>query len=140
MKQIKNCSLFVLAAILVCAGIISGANAWAAMTNPCVQDIAKYCPDAKPGQATIQCLETNENNLTPECRAYEMKLHGKKGEMKEQVAEQQKFRRDCADDILLFCKDVDLSKTGYIGCLNMHDKELSAPCARSVRQIKATKE
>jgi hypothetical protein len=140
MKGINTCSLFILSALLVCAGIMAGTDAWAAATNPCAGDIAKYCPDVKPGAATVQCLEINENKLTPECRAYEIKMHGKRGEMREQVDEQQKFRRVCANDIELFCKDADLTKVGIMGCLEMHDKVLSAPCAAGIKEMKTRKE
>jgi hypothetical protein len=124
----------------MCAGLFLGANAFAAETNPCTDDIGKFCPTVKPGAETIQCLEMHENGLTDACRAYEAKLHGKRGEMKEQVQEQKTFRAACGNDMVKFCNDADPADGGIVKCLDSHGKDLSGSCADNLKAMKKEKE
>jgi hypothetical protein len=140
MKQIQIYPLSLLSAGLLCAGLLFGTQAFSAEANPCATDLAKFCPDAKPGSETIGCLEMNESQLTEACRAYEIKMHGKRGEMKEEVQEQKMFRKACGNDMVVLCKDADPMPGGMMRCLNNHEKELSTPCADHMKEMKVSKE
>ena len=114
---------------------------YAAGTDPCAEDISKFCPGAKPGDGTImECLEKHENELTEACRMHEAKIHNKRGERKEIVQEQIKFRQACGGDMSKFCGDAKPGSGEIVKCLNEHEKELSSPCSDSLKTMKSTKE
>ncbi len=140
MKQIKMCFSAALSAGLLCVGLILGTNAYAVEVDPCVEDISKFCQNINPGVATIQCLESHESELTDACRAYEEKAHGRRGEIKERVQEQNMFRQACGTDMAQFCKYSDPASGGIMGCLKKHDKELSLPCVERLKAMESGKE
>ena len=65
MKQMKRVNFAIMAAGLLCLGLIFGADASAADKNACSEDIAKFCQNIEPGMvALMDCLEKHENELT----------------------------------------------------------------------------
>jgi hypothetical protein len=140
MKQIKTYFLAALLPSLLCAGLIIGTNAYAAAIDPCAEDISKFCQNIKPGLDTIQCLELHESELTEACRISEAKTHGRRGEMLERVQKEKMFRQACGQEIVLFCKNAGPADGGIMGCLNKHEKELSIPCAKSLKSMNTGKE
>ena len=140
MRQAETFFLSTLSMVLFCIGLILAANAYAAEGDPCAEDISKFCRNINPGAATIQCLESHESELTDACRAYEVKLHGRRGEVSERVQEQNMFRRACGRDMTLFCTNADPANGGMMGCLNKHEKELSPPCVERLKAMESGKE
>ena len=140
MSQIKTHFSSVMSVGLLFAGLILGTNAFAAAIDPCAEDISKFCQNIKPGLDTIQCLESHESELTEACRTFESKTSGRRGEMLEQVQKEKMFRQACAKEIVLFCKNAGPADGGIMGCLNNHEKELSRPCAESLKSMNTEKE
>lgn len=135
-----NCLTMLTIALLV-SGLVPGKDAFSAETNPCAEDIAKFCADLKPGgAAVIGCLEKHESGLSDACRAHEAKMHGKRAEKKELVKELIDFHQACRGDISRLCSDVKQESEQMINCLNQHEKDLSLPCVEMMKSMKTNKE
>lgn len=136
MKQMKRVTLAIMAAGLLCTGLIFGTDAFAADKNACSEDIAKFCQNIKPGMiALMDCLEKHENELTKACKAHETILERGKSERRELVKERNRFRRACLNDMAKFCSDANPTRGGMIKCLNDHEKEISASCSKSIKMM-----
>jgi hypothetical protein len=136
MKQMKRVNIALMAACLLCLGLIFGAYASAADKDACSGDIAKFCQNIEPGMiALMDCLEKHENELTGACKAYEAKMEKGKAEKREIVRERMKFRQACVNDMSKFCSDANPMQGGMIKCLNDHDKEISASCSASIKMM-----
>ena len=136
MKQMKRITLAIMAAGLLCTGIISGTAASAADRSACSEDIAKFCQNIEPGIiALMDCLEKHESELTSACKAYEAKMEKGKAERREIVRERMNFRQACMNDMSKFCSDANPMQGGMIKCLNDHDKEISASCSASIKML-----
>jgi len=134
MKQMKRVTLAIMAAGLLCAGLIFGTDASAADKNACSEDITKFCQNIEPGMiALMDCLEKHENELSGACKEYEATMGGRKAERREQVREKMKFRQACLNDMAKFCNDANPTQGGMLKCLNDHEKEISVPCSESIK-------
>jgi hypothetical protein len=128
MSLMEKFSFVVIAACILCLAA-AGSKVCAGDMNPCSKEIAKFCKNIKPGSnEIIGCLEAHEADLSPECRAYEMKMEGPKGEKKEIAKIKMRFRQDCKADLVKFCKDVDPADSGLVKCIYRFEKEVSASC------------
>jgi hypothetical protein len=136
MKQIKRVNLAIMAAALLCVGLLFGADASAADKNACSEDIAKFCQNIEPGMiAVMDCLEKHENELTSACKEHEATMGGGKIERREQVREGIKFRQACLNDMAKFCNDANPTQGGMLKCLNDHEKEISVSCSESTKTM-----
>jgi hypothetical protein len=136
MKQTKRVDLAIMAAGLLCAGLIFGTDASAADKTSCSEDIAKFCQNIEPGMiALMDCLEKHENELTGACKEYEATMGGGKVERREQVREKIKFRQACLTDMAKFCNDANPMQGGMLKCLNDHEKEISFSCSESIKAM-----
>ncbi|MDX2222964.1 MAG: cysteine rich repeat-containing protein [Rhodospirillaceae bacterium] len=52
------------------------ANHNPAMRGACAADLEKFCADAKPGQATMQCLMKNRDNASDGCKQAMANMRG----------------------------------------------------------------
>jgi hypothetical protein len=136
MKKMKRITLAIMAAGLLCAGLIFGIDATAADKTACSEDIAKFCQNIEPGMvALMDCLEKHENELTDACKEYEAKMGGGKAERRELVREKKRFRQACLNDMAKFCNDANPTQGGMIKCLKDHEKEISASCSESIKMM-----
>ena len=123
---------------LLCLGLMAGTHASAANKNPCAKEIAKYCKKVQKDRvALLGCLEQHESELSDACKAYEAKLEGKKGEMREEAKIKMRFQRDCSADIKKFCQNVDPAQEGLVKCVNEHKNDLSTSCSNWIKADKA---
>jgi len=123
---------------ILCLVVTFGSASQAATRNPCEKDIATFCKNVKPeNQGILKCLEQHERELSQECRDYEVKMEGLKGERRELAKGKMRFRQDCKADINKFCKDADLQPGGIGKCIYEHENAVSASCKA---WIKADKE
>jgi hypothetical protein len=135
MKQTKRMNLAIMAAGLLCAGLIFGTDASAA-ENACSEDIAKFCQNIEPGRiALMDCLEKHESELTAACKAQEAGMEGKRTERMETARQAIKFRQACQNDMVQFCNDANPGPGGMLKCLNDHNKEISASCSESMKMM-----
>ncbi len=136
----KDKRIFLAAWIIALAfvGLIFNADASAAdkNKNPCSEDIAKFCKDAKSDSRSIlQCLQEHENELSDACKAHKAKMGSKKLETREEIRATGRFRQACKEDIIKLCKDANPAGGGIIKCLKEHEKELSGPCGESLKAV-----
>jgi hypothetical protein len=135
MKRTKRMNLAIMAAGLLCAGLIFGTNASAA-ENACSEDIAKFCQNIEPGRtALLDCLEQHENELTAACKAQEATMEGRRTERMETARQAIKFRQACQNDMARFCTDANPAQGGMLKCLNDHEKEISVSCSESMKMM-----
>jgi hypothetical protein len=129
MAQITRICLIVLAAGLLCSGLITGGRASGADKNACSDDIAKFCKNVQADPiATLGCLEEHESELSDACKEYEVQMEGRRGERREIAKTKMKFHYDCGADIAKFCKDVNPMQQGFVKCINDHKADLSPSC------------
>jgi hypothetical protein len=136
MTRMNRVGLAILAAGLLCVGLMFGPEASAADKNACSDDIAKFCPNIKPGAAAAMgCLEAHESELSSVCKEYEASMGGKRAERREQIRETAQFRQACLSDMGKFCNDASPTQGGMLKCLNDHEKELTGPCRESMKRM-----
>ncbi len=136
MKKMKRVTLAVMAAGLLCVGLIPGTAVSAADRNACSADIAKFCTNIKPGVIPLmECLEKHENELSGECKAFEETMGGRGAERGEKVREKVKFRQACMNDMTKFCKEANPTQGGMLKCLNDNTKKISASCRGSIKEL-----
>ena len=136
MTQMNRVLFAILAAGLLCVGLMFGPVASAADKNACSDDIVKFCQNIKPGAvALMECLETHESELSGACKEYEATLGGKRVEKREQVREMAQFRQVCRSDMGKFCNEASPTQGGMLTCLKDHEKDISVPCSESMKRI-----
>lgn len=121
---------------MIFLGLYYSPDVMAANNNPCSDDIALFCKDSKRSPASLMdCLERNESKLSPACKEYEVKMGGKKHEVRESMRDRIRFRQNCAADVEKFCKNAEPGQGAVAKCLNEHKNEVSAPCSASMNEI-----
>jgi len=126
-----------LAICLICPVVTAGLCASAAEENPCREDIAKFCGDVTPGKgAIISCLERHEDELSDACREYEARLHGRRGERREDRMRLARIQGACKDEVLRVCSGVRPASVPLVECLESHRDELSEECLKGLDRLK----
>ena len=82
----------------------------------------KLCPDLGTGMAHSSCVREHLDQLSDECRAYFLRTHERRGEM-----------RGCRADAEKFCKGVQRGEGRILRCLEPHRAELTPACASEIR-------
>lgn len=110
-----------LTVLALCAtGIPSGTAT--AQQRPCLEDIKKFCPNAKPGgPETRKCLQDNLDKLSDACRQRVSAVRGRRQGYPARF-------RGCEGDLDKFCKEVLPGAGRLIKCLREHENDLSAEC------------
>ena len=140
MKRINRIYPAIVITGLICLAMMLGADAYAVDKNPCSEDIAKFCKNIKFGTpAMMDCLESNEDQLSAACKEYETTLGGKRVEKREQIRIQVEMRQACRGDVAKFCKDADPRQGGIAKCLKEHTNEISATCREKMRMADVEK-
>jgi hypothetical protein len=140
MKQIHSIYPTILITGFICLAMMLSTDVSAADKNPCSEDIIKFCGNIKQGTpAMMECLESNENQLSAACKEYEAKMGGKRTEMMERNRDEAKIKQACKYDVAKFCKDVNPSQGGVAKCLKEHAAGLSAACRKSIRAAEVEK-
>ena len=116
-----------LAALLAGAVLSGGALAQA---PSCKADLAKFCPDAKPGGGKVAaCLKTNAAQLSPSCKE-------RVAQMKEALKEVQAA---CEEDIHFLCAGIEPGGGRIAACLKQSANEVSPGCKARIAEAKAGK-
>lgn len=91
--------------------------------GPCRGDVEKYCKDVDPGQGRIiECLKSNQSNLTQECQAH---VEQQKAKMKSNIKD---IAEACQSDREKFCADIQGGKGRIMKCLKSNRDQLSEAC------------
>jgi hypothetical protein len=97
----------------------------------CKADLAKFCPQAKPGGGQIAaCLKQNAAQLSPSCKE-------RVAQMKEILKE---VHQACEEDIHFLCAGIQPGGGRIAACLKQSTSEVSPGCkARIAAAKKANK-
>jgi hypothetical protein len=101
---------------------VVSASPCAAQQRPCMDDLKKFCPDAKPGTPdALKCLQSHEGQLSDAC-----KTRMERG--KARMEKGSKTREACKGDVEKLCKDAPRGGGKVRECLQQHQADLSADC------------
>lgn len=96
----------------------------------CKADLAKFCPQAKPGSGQIvACLKTNAAQLSESCK---MRVEEMKAVLKE-------VDQACEEDIYQFCPGIKPGGGRIAACLKPVAASLTPACTASLEKAKAMK-
>jgi Cysteine rich repeat len=113
----------------LCAALAASGGAFAQAAS-CKADLAKFCPQAKPGGGQIAaCLKTNMARLSPSCKA-------RVGQMQELLKE---VHQACEEDIHFLCDGIQPGGGRIAACLKQSESEVSAGCKARIAAAKAAK-
>jgi len=107
--------------------LLSLAFASSALAAPsCKADVAKLCPEVKPGGGRIaQCLKQNEAQVSAPC----------KERIKMVAAQLKEVKEACADDLQQYCASVKPGGGRIAQCLKEHKDKLSAECKKEIGEL-----
>jgi hypothetical protein len=119
----------VTAGAALCAGLALSGGALAQAPS-CKADLAKFCPQAKPGGGQIAaCLKQNAAQLSASC--------------KERVAQMKQILKEvhqaCEEDIHFLCAGIQPGGGRIAACLKQSESEVSAGCKARIAAAKAAK-
>ena len=96
----------------------------------CKADLAKFCPQAKPGGGQIEaCLKQNSAQLSPSCKT-------RVAQMKEILKE---VHQACAEDIHFLCAGIRPGGGRIAACLKQNAAEVSPGCKARIAEAKGMK-
>ena len=107
--------------------LLSLAFASSALAAPsCKADVAKLCPEVKPGGGRIaQCLKQNEAQVSAPC----------KERIKMVAAQLKEVKEACADDLQQYCATVKPGDGRIAQCLREHKDKLSPECKKEIGEL-----
>ncbi|HUL94201.1 MAG TPA: cysteine rich repeat-containing protein [Burkholderiales bacterium] len=112
------------------AALIAAPLAAFAQAASCKADLAKFCPQAKPGGGQIAaCLKTNAAQLSPSCKA-------RVGQMQELLKE---VHQACEEDIHFLCDGIQPGGGRIAACLKQSESEVSPGCKARIAAAKVAK-
>ena len=115
-------------AALSAALLLSGSAL--AQAPSCKADLAKFCPQAKPGGGQIAaCLKQNAKQLSGPCQK-------RVAQMKEALKE---VGKACEEDIHFLCEGIRPGGGRIAACLKQSASEVSAGCKAQIAAAKAAK-
>lgn len=111
---------------VLCVGVVLYESA-IAQAPSCKADLAKFCPQAKPGGGQVAaCLKTNMAQLSPSCKA----------RMQELLKE---VHQACEEDIHFLCDGIQPGGGRIAACLKQSAGEVSAGCKARIADVKQQK-
>jgi hypothetical protein len=129
MKLDRGTMRRIAAAALICAGFAT-AGGTNAQEPSCKADLAKFCPQAKPGGGqVVACLKQNGAQLSPSCQA-------RVAQMKEILAE---VHQACEEDIHFLCAGIQPGGGRIAACLKQSAAEVSPGCKARLAEAKGAK-
>jgi hypothetical protein len=119
----------IITAALLYLGLAASGGALAQDAS-CKADIAKFCPQAKPGGGQVAaCLKTNAAQLSPACKA-------RVGQIRDALKE---VGQACEEDIHFLCDGIQPGGGRIAACLKKWESEVSPGCKARIAAAKAAK-
>ena len=116
-------------AAALCAGMALSGNVLAQAPG-CKADLAKFCPQAKPGGGQVAaCLKKNSAQLSAPCKQ-------RVGQMRQILKEVQKA---CEEDVHFLCDGVQPGGGRIAACLKQSESEVSEGCKARIAEAKKQK-
>jgi len=116
----------VTAGAALCLGVALCGSALAQAPS-CKADLAKFCPQAKPGGGQVAaCLKANMAQLSPSCKA-------RAAQMQEVLKE---VNQACEEDIHFLCDGIQPGGGRIAACLKQSAGEMSPSCKARIAAAK----
>ena len=129
MKSMQPALARLAAGAALCAGLALSGGALAQAPS-CKADLAKFCPQAKPGGGQVAaCLKQNMAQLSPSCKA-------RAAQMQDVLKE---VHQACEEDIHFLCDGIQPGGGRIAACLKQSAGEVSAVCKARIAEAKAAK-
>ncbi len=129
MKSMQSVLARLAAGAALCTGLTASGGALAQAPS-CKADLAKFCPQAKPGGGQVAaCLKQNAAQLSAPCKE-------RVGQMKELLKE---VHQACEEDIHFLCAGIQPGGGRIAACLKQSESEVSAGCKAQIAAAKAAK-
>ena len=129
MKPMQSAFARLAAGAALFAGLALSGGALA-QASSCKADLAKFCPQAKPGGGQVAaCLKQNMAQLSAPCKE-------RVGQMKELLKE---VHQACEEDIHFLCAGIQPGGGRIAACLKQSESEVSAGCKAQIAAAKAAK-
>ncbi len=117
--------------ITICFLLTSAALVCAAVSNPCAEDINKFCANTQSsGVSEGECLARHEPQLSDACREHQASSAGARARKQESVRQLRAMREACKHDVATYCSKAEPG--GIERCLKSHRAELSPACREGV--------
>jgi hypothetical protein len=117
------------AGVVLCVGVALSGSALAQAPS-CKADLAKFCPQAKPGGGQVAaCLKTNLAQLSPSCKA-------RAAQMQDLLKE---VHQACEEDIHFLCDGIQPGGGRIAACLKQSAGEVSAGCKARIAEARQQK-
>ncbi len=111
--------------LVIAATVFAATGPVLAKDNACKAEIAKLCPDMKPGDGKYgQCLVDHQNDFSSQCKKYADAAAARKNDLKDLPS--------CINDAERLCPGTTLGITRLTKCLRAHQGKLSVDCKREV--------
>lgn len=112
-----------------------------ALKAACESDVTKLCSSSSQGKGPVDCLKSNLDQLSSECKTLISQMPerpNKQGEGKGQGQSNSKMealKTNCSSDVEKLCADSQSQRGGPISCLKKNLEQLSSACKTSVSEI-----
>ena len=107
-------------------GIVPSGGALAQAPS-CKADLAKFCPQAKPGGGQVAaCLTKNSAQLSAPCKQ-------RVGQMRQILKE---VHKACEEDVHFLCDGIPPGGGRVAACLKQSESEVSAGCKAQIAKAK----
>ena len=104
--------------VILTALLLSG---FAAVAQPCADDIKKLCAGIQPGEGRIKaCIKSHLTELSPTCQ--------------DVVLTVAVTRKVCKTDVTKLCGGIEPGTGGIRACIKSHMAEVSDPCRDAMSQ------
>ena len=101
-----------------------------AQSPSCKADLAKFCPQAKPGSGAVSaCLKKNAGQLSAPCKE-------RVGQMRQILKE---VHKACEEDIHFLCEGIQPGGGRIAACLKQSASEVSSGCKKQIAAAKKQK-
>jgi hypothetical protein len=95
-------------------------------SEACQRDVARLCPDTRPGAERARCLRQHADRVSPDCQQLFGRARERHGDVREAM-------RACREDARRLCSDLKPGDGRVAQCLTQHQAELSQGCANSLK-------
>jgi hypothetical protein len=120
--------------------VILGTSAAVADEDPienaieaCTPEIESYCSQVTPGEGRLlACFYAHEDKLSGRCNWV---LYESAAQLEQFAVAITHLARQCRDDLVKFCAEVEMGEGRVASCLLKHQAEVSKGCSQAIVDV-----